>query len=153
AFLEDRVLPVPQGQREAKPLLVVGDAGEAVLPPAVGAGPGLVVGEVVPGVAALAVVFANGAPLPFAQVRPPLLPGDFLLSRLLKPGVFGRHRTAFFRLERQAEHVLVMPRDRLKIRILGRLIRLAMVPGVLDTRQNPEVAFRIPDDPLLTGLV
>ena len=41
-LLEDRVLAVPQGQREAELLLVVGDAGEAVLAPAVGAasGPG-----------------------------------------------------------------------------------------------------------------
>ena len=80
AFLEDRVLAVPQGQREAEPLLVVGDAGQAVLAPAVGARAGLVVGEVVPGVAALAVVLADGAPLPLAEVRPPLLPGNLLLA-------------------------------------------------------------------------
>ena len=78
AFLEDRVLAVPQGQREAEPLLVVGDAGQAVLAPAVGAGAGLVVGEVVPGVAALAVVLADGAPLAFAEVRAPLFPGGLL---------------------------------------------------------------------------
>ena len=50
-LLEDRILAVPQGQREAEALLVVGDAGEAVFAPAVGARAGLVVGEVVPGVA------------------------------------------------------------------------------------------------------
>jgi hypothetical protein len=76
ALLEDRVLAVPQSQGEAEALLVVGDAGEAVLAPAVGAGAGLVVREVVPGVAALAVVFANGPPLPLAEVRPPLRPGS-----------------------------------------------------------------------------
>ena len=43
AFLEDRVLAVPEGQGEAEPLLVVGDAGQAVLAPAVGARAGLVV--------------------------------------------------------------------------------------------------------------
>ena len=42
-LLEDRVLAVPQGQREAEPLLVVGDAGQAVLAPAIGARAGLVV--------------------------------------------------------------------------------------------------------------
>ena len=79
-LLEDRVLAVPQGQGEAEPLLVVGDAGDAVLAPAIGARAGLVVGEVVPGVAVLAVVLAHGAPLALAEVRPPLLPGS-LLSR------------------------------------------------------------------------
>ena len=88
ALLEDRVLAVPQGEREAEPLLVVGDAGEAVLAPAVGARAGLVVGEVVPGVAAFAVVLADGPPLAFAEVGPPLLPGGLLLPGLFEPDVF-----------------------------------------------------------------
>ena len=36
AFLENRILAVPQRQREAKPLLVVGDAGQTILAPAIG---------------------------------------------------------------------------------------------------------------------
>src|SRR5262249_30627295 len=76
ALFEDGVLAVPEGQGEAEALLIVGDAGQAVLAPAVGAGAGLVVGEVVPGVAAVAVVLAHGPPLPLAEVRAPLLPGD-----------------------------------------------------------------------------
>ena len=84
ALLEDRVLAVPEGQREAEPLLVVGDAGQAVFAPAVGARAGLVVGEVVPGVAALAVVLADRAPLAFAQVRSPLLPGNGSLASLFQ---------------------------------------------------------------------
>ena len=74
-LLEDRVLAVPQRQREAQPLLVVGDAGEPVLAPAVGARARLVVAEVVPGVAVVAVVLAHGAPLALGEVRPPLPPG------------------------------------------------------------------------------
>ena len=69
-------LLVPEGEGEAEALLVVGDPAEAVLAPAIGAGAGLVVAEVVPGVAVLAVVLAHRAPLPLAQVGPPLLPGD-----------------------------------------------------------------------------
>ena len=42
-LLEDRVLAVPEREREAEPLLVVGDAGEAVLAPAIGARARLVV--------------------------------------------------------------------------------------------------------------
>src|SRR5262249_46404459 len=53
---------------------VVADAGEAVLAPAVGAAAGVVVRQVVPGVARGAVVLADGAPLPLAEVRPPAPP-------------------------------------------------------------------------------
>ena len=91
ALLEDRVLAVPQRQGEAEPLLVVGDAGQAVLAPAIGARARLVVGEVVPGVAAFAVVLADGAPLAFAEVRPPFLPGDLSLPSLFQSIVFRGH--------------------------------------------------------------
>ena len=37
ALLEDRIAAVPQRQRQAQPLLVVADAGDAVLAPAIGA--------------------------------------------------------------------------------------------------------------------
>ena len=70
-LLEDRVAPVPQREREAQPLLVVADPGDAVLAPAVGARPGLVVGEVRPRVAVVAVVLADRAPLALAEVGPP----------------------------------------------------------------------------------
>src|SRR6185503_9480521 len=80
---------VPQRQREAQPLLVVREPREPVLAPAVGAGSGLVVGEVVPGVAVVAVVLADRAPLPLAEVGPPLLPGDVGLARLVQPLLLG----------------------------------------------------------------
>ena len=50
-LLEDRVGAVPQRERQAQPLALVADAGDAVLAPAVGARARLVVREVVPGVA------------------------------------------------------------------------------------------------------
>src|SRR3989442_5921292 len=77
---DDRILAVPQGQREAEKLLVVGDPGQAVFPPTIGAGARLVVAEVLPRVAAFAVILANGAPLPLAQIRAPLLPGKASLA-------------------------------------------------------------------------
>src|SRR5262249_3497582 len=77
AFLEDGILAVPQGEREAEPLLVIRDAGQAVLAPAIGPRAGLIVAEVIPGIATFAVVLAHRAPLPFAEVRSPLLPGSF----------------------------------------------------------------------------
>src|SRR5262249_26563466 len=91
-LLENGVPAVPEGERKADPLLVVGDAGQSVLPPAVGAGSGLVMSEVVPGVAALAVVLAHGPPLPLAEVRPPLLPGGLFRSRFVESPVFRGHR-------------------------------------------------------------
>jgi len=71
AFLENGILAVPQGQGEAEPLLVVGKAGDAVLAPAVGPRAGLIVGEVVPGVAVVAIILPNRAPLPLTSGRGP----------------------------------------------------------------------------------
>ena len=88
-LLEDGVLPVPEGEREAEVLAIVGDAGQAVLSPAVGARPGLVVREVVPGVAALAVVLPDRPPLPLAEVRAPLLPGSAPLPCVVEPCLLG----------------------------------------------------------------
>ena len=66
AFFENRVLAVPQRQAKAKPLLVVGDSSQAVFAPSIRAGARLIVREIIPGVAAFAVIFANGSPLPLA---------------------------------------------------------------------------------------
>ncbi len=74
ALLQNRVALVPQRQRQAEALLVVTDAGEAVLAPAVGPGPGLVVGEVRPRIAVVAVVLAHRPPLALAEVGPPHAP-------------------------------------------------------------------------------
>ena len=92
AFFENRVLAIPQRQGEAKPLLLIGDAGDSVFPPPIGAGAGLVVAEVVPGVAAFAIVLTHSAPLALAEVRPPLLPGHCLVPSLVQANVFSRHR-------------------------------------------------------------
>src|SRR5262249_11266462 len=81
----------PEGQREAEPLVVVGEARQAIFAPAVSAGSGLVVGEVVPRVPALAVILTDRPPLPFAEVRAPFLPRSLLPTRLLEFGVLGGH--------------------------------------------------------------
>ena len=82
-FFEDGVFAVPQSHAEAQPLIVVADAGKAILTPVIGAGPGLVVSEVVPGITILAVVLANRTPLPFAKIRTPLPPGYFVVTGFL----------------------------------------------------------------------
>ena len=74
ALLEERVAAVPQGQGEAEVLESVAEAGQPVLVPPIGAAPGVVVGEVIPGRAVGAVVFADGPPRPFGQVGTPAFP-------------------------------------------------------------------------------
>src|SRR5262249_16922254 len=90
-LLQDRVAAVPERQREAESLGVVADAGQPVLAPAVGPCDRLVVGEIVPGVAVLAVVVGDGPPLPLAQIRPPALPWDGSISLVEEPPLLDIH--------------------------------------------------------------
>ena len=103
-LLQDRVAPVPQRQAQAQPLLDVTEPGQAVLAPAVGAGPGLVVRQVVPRLAVGAVVLPDRPPLPLADVRPPPVPVTGLAKPVLElaeschPLTFGAHRHSSARL-------------------------------------------------------
>src|SRR5215831_8532008 len=56
--------------------MTVAEAGDAVLAPAIGAAACMVMREIFPGGAVLAVVLAHRAPLALADIRPPALPGD-----------------------------------------------------------------------------
>ena len=97
ALLENRVLAVPQREGKTQALLVIGDTGDAVLAPAIGTRAGVIVGEEIPGVAALAVVLAHGAPLTFAQVGSPLLPVPLAFPRLCQTLLFSRcHLSSVF---------------------------------------------------------
>src|SRR5882762_239051 len=89
-FLENRILAVPQGQREAELLFVIGDASQTVFAPAVGARTRLVVGEKIPGIAAFAIILADGAPLPLTEIWSPLLPRKFSLPCFIQPPLFRR---------------------------------------------------------------
>ena len=85
ALLERRVALVPQGHRQAQPLLVIAQARQPVLAPPVGPVARLVVGERRPGVArVLAGVLPDRPPLALAEVGPPPTPPNSAL-RLLKP--------------------------------------------------------------------
>ena len=72
ALLQDRIAAVPKRQREAEPLLLVGNAGDAVLAPAVGPRARLIVRKILPGVAVRAVVLADRAPLPLREIGSPV---------------------------------------------------------------------------------
>ena len=73
-LLQDRIPAVPQCQGHAQFLAHVGDAGHAVLTPAVRAGTGMVVREVIPRRPGGAVVLPHRPPRPFGQVRAPQVP-------------------------------------------------------------------------------
>src|SRR4029453_5592030 len=83
-LLEDGILAIPQGQREAERLLIVGDAGQPVLAPPIRARARVVVAEIVPGIPGVAVVLADRPPLPLGEIRPPLAPRDVLGSGFFK---------------------------------------------------------------------
>ncbi len=97
-FLQDRVLAVPERQRQAQPLMLVAEPGDAVLAPAIGPRARLVVREILPGVAVGAVVLAHGAPLALAEIGPPALPAHLAAPVLGEPRTLGgRGRSAWAR--------------------------------------------------------
>jgi hypothetical protein len=98
-LLEDGILAVPQGQREAQELPVVGDPRQPILAPAVGPRTGVIVAEVVLGIARLAVVLANGAPLALREIGPPLLPWCVGMAGFLEAACFFGHRRSLQRQE------------------------------------------------------
>ncbi len=101
ALLEDLVLLVPQREGEAEDLAPVAEPGEAVLAPAVGAAPRVVVGEVAPRVALGAVVLPHGAPRALGDVGPPVPPAHDALAILGHAAVLGGREGAL-RHERDA---------------------------------------------------
>jgi hypothetical protein len=83
-LFQDRVALVPQRKREAEPLLDVGEAGEAVLAPAIRTRARMVVRQVLPRRAAGAVVLADRSPLTLAEIRPPRIPVAALPQAVLE---------------------------------------------------------------------
>src|SRR6185312_3496322 len=83
ALFQNWIALVPERQRKAESLLVIRNTGQPILAPSVGARTCLVVREVTPRIAILAVILAHRPPLPLAQVRSPLLPWHALIARLM----------------------------------------------------------------------
>src|SRR5262249_51639506 len=94
SLLQDGVLPIPEGEGEAEPLLVVGDPAETVLAPAIGPGTGVVVGEEVPGIAVVAVVLTHRPPLPIREIWSPLLPGEVSAASFFQATLLCIHVTS-----------------------------------------------------------
>ena len=88
AFLEDGVLVIPEGEGEAEAAFAVGNAQEAVFAPAVGAGAGVIVGEVTPAIAVGGIIFADGGPLALGEVGAPAFPVVLAEGVLVEAEVF-----------------------------------------------------------------
>src|SRR5207244_1315139 len=74
AFLQDRIAAVPKCERKDQELIAIANGRQAILPPAIGFAPGLVMTEVVPGRAIRAVVLAHCSPGALADIRTPASP-------------------------------------------------------------------------------
>ncbi len=70
-LLQNLVLSVPQRQRETQPLVLVADARQTVLAPAISTAACMVMRKVIPGISVAGVVLAHRAPLAFTEVRSP----------------------------------------------------------------------------------
>src|SRR5579863_895900 len=90
-LLQDRVDAIPEGECHAEQLMLVAEAAETVLAPAKRSRPCMLMGKVVPRVAACAVVLAHGAPGSLAEVRPPTAPGGGVLAEPPALGVIVAH--------------------------------------------------------------
>src|SRR5262249_7424658 len=76
---------------ETDVLVPVADAGDSVFVPSVSTRPGVIVRQILPGIAGRTVVFPDGAPGSFAEVGPPPLPMGTLVARFFESQVFFRH--------------------------------------------------------------
>src|SRR5262249_17263043 len=90
ALFQNWIALVPESQCKAESLLVIRNAAQPVLAPSIGAGAGVVMWEVVPSVAIVAVILAHRPPLAFAKIRSPLLPGHVIVARLIETNLFHR---------------------------------------------------------------
>jgi hypothetical protein len=73
-LLEDRIAAIPQGDRQAQQLPVIGKAGDAVLAPTIGAAARLVMRELIPRGSTGTVVLADRPPLSLAEIGAPATP-------------------------------------------------------------------------------
>src|SRR6266446_10392461 len=84
AFLQNRVVAVPERQRKAKPGFLIGDASQTIFTPPISTRTGVIMGKVIPGGAALTVILANRTPLPIAQVGSPQPPRGFSIANSIQ---------------------------------------------------------------------
>src|SRR5437016_7583453 len=97
SLFEDRVTAIPNGQGKTEPALAVGDAEKSILAPTVSAAAGVLVREMVPGLAVWRVILAHDRPLALAEIRRPAFPA------LLSGGVLA-HTPGFHTIGLSVRH-------------------------------------------------
>src|SRR5262249_5175173 len=91
-LFEERIVLVPQRQPETQALKEVGDSEQAVFAPTIRARACMVVRQIRPRVAIVAVILAHRAPLARAQVRSPAPPRRRMFRILEHPAFFSGRR-------------------------------------------------------------
>src|SRR5882724_1715791 len=109
-FLENRVLAVPERDRQTQALLIVAQARDPILAPAICATTRMIVAEVLPRVAAARIVFTHRSPLTFAEIRPPAAPGPVRAPSVFQPTRFLVHASSFTAPSACATQVRTKPR-------------------------------------------
>jgi hypothetical protein len=79
AFFENGIVSIPESDGKAEILVTIAKTGDAIFIPTVGTRAGVIVREIAPGVATLAVILANSAPSALRQERSPTIPVAFAL--------------------------------------------------------------------------
>ena len=90
-FLEDRIGLVPKGKTETDELMAVTNRRQAILIPAIGARPSVVVRKIFPGLSGRAVVLAHRTPRAITDVGTPALPMRFACPGFFETFFFGVH--------------------------------------------------------------
>jgi hypothetical protein len=147
ALLEDRVLGVPERDGEAEVLVVVGDAREAVLAPAIGARTGVLVREMGPCIAVTRVVLTDRRltdgkksmiststemaeieatyPLTLTNVRTPSLPVPLAILVLLQPELLDTNVAVAEAVDQPLAVAATVRRVRFGRGLLGRRVGLS----------------------------
>jgi hypothetical protein len=116
AFFEIGVLLVPQGERKAEVLKPVAVTRQPIFVPAVRAAACVVMREVIPRVAAGAVIFADCSPRTLGQIRSPVLPVGLASRAGAQTKMFGgqilRHNHAFLKLAAKSKDRAMLPQGR-----------------------------------------
>ena len=88
-LLQNRIAPIPHRDREADLLMPVRNARDSVFVPAVGFGASVIVRDIFPSGAVLAIVLAHGSPGALAEIRSPALPMRLAVSGFFESLMFG----------------------------------------------------------------
>jgi hypothetical protein len=91
-FLQYWIVAIPKSEAETDRLPAIADAGEAVLIPPVRTRTSVVMRKIIPRTAIRRVIFSNGAPRTFREIRSPTFPVPGPGVRLSKALLFCVHK-------------------------------------------------------------